>query len=388
MAFYIVAAASRRVAGGCAGKQRRDAAATFMYGYFRDTTLEETMRKYLHAFIIGVSILAASPARAGGSAVASANAALLQPLPVPVRRTILGEISTGILDSISRTNGDDGEVIYDVNFTLLGKPRNLTVGMDGRLLDTRVYPDELPAPAQAAIKSLSAGGQLGEITKNISDNDTDSFEADITRDGVTRTVTVDDHGALLEMQVLLRETPPSVQQTINAQEAGAIPGDIKKIMDGDDISYDVLMTKADRKRGFTVSTNGELLEEQAFPEELPQAVQTALQAQAKRGRLGKISRSTEEGKVYYEVALTIGQDDYRVTFDAAGALDSEEEDIAWAALPPKVKIVLHPFQVAGEDVDDVVRTTKGTNTTYDVVLRNGKTRRTLTFDKNGQTLPP
>jgi hypothetical protein len=262
------------------------------------------------------------------------------------------------------------------------------VALDGRLLDTRVYPDEIPAPAQAALKSLSAGGQLGEITRNISDNDTDSYEADILRDGVTRTVTVDDHGVLLETQVLLKETPPAVQKTINDKEAGAIPGDIKKIIDGDEITYDVLMTKADRKRGFTVSTNGELLEEQVFAEELPQAVQNALQAQAKRGRLGKISMSTEQGKVYYEAGLTIGLDDYRVTFDADGALDSEEEDIAWVALPAKVKIVLHPLQVAGEDVDDVVRTTKGTNTIYDVVLRNGKTRRTLTFDKNGQIVPP
>jgi uncharacterized membrane protein YkoI len=338
--------------------------------------------------MIGVSILAAGPALAGGGAVASANAALLQPLPAPVRRTVLAEISTGILDSVSRTNGDDGEVIYDVDFTLLGKPRNLTVALDGRLLDTRVYLNEIPVPAQTAIKNLSAGGKLGEITKNVTDNDTGSYEVEITRDGATRTVTVDDHGVLLEMQVLLSETPPSVQKTINAKVAGAIPGEIRKIMDGAEVSYDVLMTKADRRRSFTVSTNGELLEEQVFNEELPPAVQNALQAQAKRGRLGKISQSTEQGKVYYEVALAIGLEDYRVTFNAAGALDSEEEDIAWAALPAKVKIVLHPFQVAGEDVDDVVRTTKGTNTTYDIVLRNGKTRRTLTFDKNGQTVPP
>jgi hypothetical protein len=53
-----------------------------------------------------------------------------------------------------------------------------------------------------------------------------------------------------------------------------------------------------------------------------------------------------------------------------------------------VKIVLHPLQVAGEDVDDVVRTIKETNTTYDVVLRKGQTRRTLTFDSNGHTNTP
>jgi hypothetical protein len=345
------------------------------------------MRISLHALLIGAFVLGAASALAGAGAVASANAALLQPLPVPVRRTVLAEISTGILDSVTRTNSDDGDVIYDVDFTLLGKARNLTVALDGRLLDTRVFLDETPVAARAAIKALSEGAQLREITKNVTDNDTGSYEVEITRDGTNRTFTVDDHGVLLETQVLLRETPPAVQRTINAKVSGDILGDIMKTIDGDEVSYDVLMTRAGRKRGFTVSTNGELVEEQVFAEELPQAVQTAVQAQAKRGRLGKISRSTEQGKTYYEVGLTIGLDDYRVSFDATGALDSEEEDIAWVALPGKVKMVLHPLQVAGEDVDDVVRTTKGTNTTYDIVLRKDRTRRTLTFDKDGKIVP-
>jgi len=313
---------------------------------------------------------------------------MLQPLPVPVRRTVLAEISTGILDSISRTNGDDGEVIYDVNYTLIGKPRNLTVGMDGRLLDKRVFLDEIPAAARAAILSLAAGAQLGDITQNTADNDTSSYEVETTRDGKARAFTVDDHGVLLETQVLLAETPPPVQQAISATAGADILGGIKKIIDGNDVSYEAQITRAGRRRSFTVGAGGELEEEQVFGEELPKAVQTALDAQAKRGRLGKITRSTDQGRVYYEAALAIGPDDYRVTFDEAGALDSEEEDIAWVSLPGKVKISLHPLQVAGEDVDDVVRTTKGTNTTYDVVLRKDRTRRTLTFDTNGQTLPP
>jgi hypothetical protein len=148
------------------------------------------------------------------------------------------------------------------------------------------------------------------------------------------------------------------------------------------------MTKSGRRRSFTVSTNGELVEEQVFAEELPQALQKVIEAQAKRGRIGKINQSTDQGQTNYEVALAIGLDDYWVTFDASGALDSEEQDLAYSALPAKVKIALHPLQVAGEDVDDVVRTTRGTNTTYDIVLRNGRSRRTLTYDNNGQAVPP
>jgi uncharacterized membrane protein YkoI len=344
------------------------------------------MRIPLHALILGVSILASTPAFASGAA--SANAALLQPLPGPVRRTVLAEVSTGIIDAVSRTNDDIGQVIYDVDFTLVGKPRNITVAVDGRLLDTLVYLDEIPVPAQNAIQTLAKGAKLGDIIKNIAANDTTTYEVEITRDGTTGSYTLDDHGVLLEMQVLLKETPPPVQQIINTTVGTNTLGEIKKIIDGQEVSYDVLMTRAGRRRDFSVSTNGELIEQQVFAEELPQAVQNALQTQGKRGRLGKITQSTDQGKVYYEATLTIGLNDYRVTLDAAGALDSEEEDISWASLPGKVKIVLHPLQVAGEDVDDVVRTIKETNTTYDVVLRKGQTRRTLTFDSNGHTNTP
>ena len=312
----------------------------------------------------------------------------MQTLPIPVRRTVQAEIATGTLDSVSRTNGDGGEVIYDIDFTRLGKSRNMTVALDGKLLDIQVFLEETPFPVRAAIQKLSQGGELGDITKNIGDYDDFAYEVELTRDGATRTFTVDDHGLLLEMQVFLKETPPSVQQTIHTKVGGDILGDITKTMDGDEVSYDVEMTKADRRRTFTVGTNGALVQEQVFAEELPEAVQKAVEAQAQRGRLGKINQSTEAGKVYYEVAVSIGGNTCRVTLDAGGALDSEEQDMVWASLPAKVKIALHPLQVAGEQVNDVVRTTKGTNTTYNIELRNGPARRTLSFDDDGKVVPP
>jgi hypothetical protein len=344
------------------------------------------MRKTLDGIIIGVSILCATPAPAG--AAPRGYAPLLQPLPVPVRRTILAEIASGTLDSVSRTNGDAGEVIYDVDFTRAGKSRNMTVALDGKLLDIQVFLDETPVPARAAIRTLSRGGQLGDITKNIGCNDDISYEAEITRDGAMRRYTVDDKGVLLEMQVSLPDTPPSVQQTINARVGGGILGDIIKTMDGAEVNYDVVLTKAGRKRAFTVSAGGELVEEQVFAEELPAALQKAIQTQGQRGRLGKIAHSTDKSKDYYEVAVNIGPDTSWVTFDAAGALDSEVEDLGWASLPPKVKIALHPLQMAGEEVTDVTRTIEATNTTYDIELRKGQSRRTLTFGNDGKIIPP
>jgi hypothetical protein len=241
---------------------------------------------------------------------------------------------------------------------------------------------------RAAIRTLGGGAQPGVITKNIGGNDDFTYEVELTRDGVARAFTVDDQGVLVGMQVLLGETPPSVQQTIKARVGGNILGDITKTIDGADVNYDVAMTTAGRRRAFTVSAAGQFLEEQVFAEELPGAVQKAVQAQAPRGRLGKITQSTVQGRTYYQVDLTIGPDTCSMTFDAAGALDSEEQDIVWASLPGKVKIALHPIEVAGEKIKAITRTTQGTNVTYDVELLKGQDRRTLTFDPDGKILPP
>jgi hypothetical protein len=339
--------------------------------------------------LAAVSALAGAGSRGNGAARANtpsdANSALLQSLPIPVRRTIQAEIASGKLDAVSRTNGDEGEAIYDVDFTRLGKSRNMTVALDGKLLDIQVFLDETPFPVRQAIHNLTEDGELGDITKNIGNYDDFSYDVEFTRDGAARTLTVDDDGVLLEMQVFLKETPPSVQKAINAKAGGGILGDITKTSDGGEVNYDVEMTQAGRKRSFTVSTNGELVQEQVFAEELPDAVQKAVQTLGARGRPGKINQETEDGKVYYEVSIHVGLNTCRFTLEDNGVTDSEEEDMVWASLPAKVKIALHPLQVAGEQVNDVTRTTKGTNTTFDIQLRQGPARRILTLDADGKT---
>jgi uncharacterized membrane protein YkoI len=315
------------------------------------------------------------------------NGDLLQTLPIPVRQTVQAQLGSGTLDDVSRTNGDAGEVLYDVDFTRDGKSRNITVALQGKLLDMLVYLDETPLPVRTSIQTNSQGGQLGDITKNFGDHDDITYDVELTRDGATRDFSVDDRGMLLELLVLLPETPPAVQKTIKAKVAGNILGDITKSLDDDEVTYDVEMTAAGTHRSFTVSADGKLLQEQVLAEELPEAVQKAVQAQARRGHLSEINQSTDAGKVYYEVALRIGLNTCRVTLDADGALDSEQEDLAWSALPANLKIALPFHQATDEKIEGAVRATAGTNTTYEIKLRNATARRTLTFDHDGKIVP-
>ena len=314
---------------------------------------------------------------------------LLQSLPVPVRRAILAEVANdGAVNDVSRTNSDDGDVIYDVDFTRGRKSRNMTVALDGRLLDIQVYLSETPLGVQKALAGLSQGGQLGDIAKDIGLYEDFTYEAEITRGGVSRNYTLDDDGGVLERQVFLEELPSGAQAAVTSKLAGAVLRGITERTDEDGVNYETAMNRSGTNRTFSVSTNGQMLEEQVFLPEIPGAVQKAVLAQGRRGHLGKINKSADGGKDYYEVEIRIGANTGRVTFDGGGVVDSEEEEMAWATVPTPVRTVLLPLKAADEVVDDVTRTTEGTNTCFEVELRKGRFRRSITFTPEGKVVPP
>jgi hypothetical protein len=229
---------------------------------------------------------------------------------------------------------------------------------------------------------------LGDITKNFGLNEDATYDADIMRDGTTRTYTVDEAGVLVQMQVFPAEAPLPVQNAIKTATGTGVIGDITKYIDEDGVTYEVSLARDGKNRTFAVNTNGELVERQVFQDEIPDGVQKAIETQAARGRLGKINQFTDEGKDYYEVEVHVGANTLRVTFTADGKLDSEDEEMALATIPSLVKTALRPLETLTEVITDITRTSEGTNTTYDIELRDGKSRRTITFDAEGKTVSP
>ncbi|MGD1084729.1 MAG: hypothetical protein ABSA47_08275 [Verrucomicrobiota bacterium] len=329
-------------------------------------------------------ILDAAP---GPSPAQPAGADLLQSLPPKPRRTVYDEVGSEKLTAVTRTNSDEEEVIYEVQSSKDGKSRDLTVAGDGKLLEKQVFIEELPVAVRKAIQTITAGGQLGDITQEFDSIYSETYDVDMTRDTTNREFTVDGDGKLLDMEVFLPETPPSVQRTIQSNTVGATIQDITKSFEQEEVTYDVTMTQGGKTRSFSVSTNGELLQEQVFLDEAPVAVQKAIQAQSARGRLGDINLLTLAGKTNYDVDVVSGRKTVTVRFDAAGALQTEEEDeVLWADLPAEVKRALKPLQGDGE-ISDITRTTAGTDTRYKIELREGQKRRSLTFKADGAVVP-
>src|SRR5580693_2916447 len=72
---------------------------------------------------------------------------------------------------------------------------------------TPVKLSDLPAPAQTAIQTRTAGATLGPIDETKEDLEV-VYEVEMTRGGQDRDFTVDQDGLLMDWQMFLPETPP------------------------------------------------------------------------------------------------------------------------------------------------------------------------------------
>jgi len=202
---------------------------------------------------------------------------MLSRLPPAVRQTIRAQLGNGRLNSIEK-DAEDGDLTCDVEMTRDGRQRDFTVGAAGELIDQQVFLPELPSATQKCLQAQAGGGTLDDIYKSTDDGET-SYDAELTSNGRTRDVTVADDGRLMSVEMFPDELPAAVRQAIQKQAADAAPDEIDKTFD-DGTNFEVDLTQAGRDRDFTVRPDGTLLDAQVFLNELPAALQAAIQRES------------------------------------------------------------------------------------------------------------
>ena len=161
----------------------------------------------------------------------------------------------------------------------------------------------LPAAVQRTIQTQAGNGRLGEIERVEEDGEV-SFEAVITKDGRERDITVGEDGSLWSLEVTLAETPAAVQKTVKAQVGAGQIVSIDKTFDFGEVAYEVTMTAKDgQERAFTVQENGTLSSIEVALAETPAAVQKTITGQVGAGKLDGITKFFDEGGIY-EVGMT------------------------------------------------------------------------------------
>ncbi|HSU53989.1 MAG TPA: hypothetical protein VLT36_08035 [Candidatus Dormibacteraeota bacterium] len=178
--------------------------------------------------------------------------------------------------------------------TKAGQERYFTVSADGTLTAVEVGLEETPPEVQKTIKAQVGAGKLENIEKTIEDKDI-SYEVDMTtKAGQERSFTVGIDGKLTMAQIGLEEVPTAAKKTFEEHLGNQKFGDIYRMYDGANISYDAEVHQGDKTRDIVVSADGKLESIQVFLGELPTAAQKTIQEKLGSGQIIRIDKSTEK----------------------------------------------------------------------------------------------
>ena len=245
---------------------------------------------------------------------------------------------------------------------------------------------DLPANVQHAIQTQVGEGTVDEITKAVDEGET-TYDVDMTKKGRERSFTLSDQGELLEEEIFIGETPMPVRKAIHAHVGKGTINDIEKVHDAGEITYDVEMTKDGATRDFTLNAKGELVEIQMFMTELPAPAQATMKRWSGAGTVGDIYKCIDDGDVSYEVDVETNGKSRTLTFDTDGAFMSEEQDVTLADAPEAVQKSVGG-QLAGAKLAGLTQVTEDGTVTFEAEwLKDGKSRY-ATFAVDGKMLPP
>jgi len=216
----------------------------------------------------------------------------LHQLPPQVQKTVKGELGENKLVSIEKeTDGD--EVTYTITRARKEGEKFFTVGQDGTLLSVEVGLADpgVPLAVQETIQMEVGKGKIESIEKSFEDGEI-SFDVEFKKaDGKDSSFSVAADGKLTCAQMTAAEIPAAARKTIEAHLGNGKLGDVYRLMDGNEISYDAEVDHGGKTRDVIVAPNGTLESIQVFMEEIPPGAQKTIKEKVGNGKLVRIDKS-------------------------------------------------------------------------------------------------
>jgi uncharacterized membrane protein YkoI len=217
-----------------------------------------------------------------------------------------------------------------------GGIRTSAVAQEG----TPVNLSDLPALAQKTIQTHLSGGKIEEILR-VSESCQVLFDVEWTINHQSRSLTVNEQGVLMEIDIPLNTAPPAVKKTIHARAGKDKITAVTKCFNDGETSFEVEILRGGKERTLIFSASGQLEEEEIGLKEAPEKVRAAVQ-QASHGKVVEdIFKIMDDGETNFEVELGDDQQTHTITFDPQGQLVAEEQSVAASVLPPPVWKTYH-----------------------------------------------
>lgn len=217
----------------------------------------------------------------------------LSDAPAAVQKTIQGQAADGKMGDITKRT-EDLDTVYDVDLTAKdGSERDFTVAQDGTLLSVEVLLAETPATVQQTIKAELNMGSLDSIDKNLDDSDVTYDIEGTGRDGKEIDFTVDEDGTISSRQVALNDTPDAVQKIIANERNGGEVETIDENFDDDGTNFDVTVTSDGSESGFNVTADGTITSKEISLDEVPAPARATIQNRIGDGTILRVDKSFE-----------------------------------------------------------------------------------------------
>jgi len=242
----------------------------------------------------------------------------LASLPSAVQRAIKDQLKDGAIASIEEA-ADTQDAAYEVEIRQKGRERSIAIREDGSLSREQVFIEETPAAVRHAIEEELGGGELVQVDKFPSDTaDETTFDIEMTKSGRDRRFEVDAQGQMLEIEVFLDELPSVARKTVQKRVGAGRLGDIYKVIEDEETTFEVSMTRHRHELPFSVGSDGRLLNAALLLEEVPDPVRKAIGARVGSGYMEGIDASYDDGRATYTVTVTRGDDTETFEVSAEG----------------------------------------------------------------------
>lgn len=231
--------------------------------------------------------------------------------------------------------------------------------------------DKLPAAAQKTVKAQLKGGEVSSISKEEDDGKI-TFEVEAKKGDTEWSFTVAADGSLLEVEIPLSEAPAEVQKTVKATVGKGKIDTVTKSIDDGDVIYDVDFTTAEGKDRFlSVDPDGTLNTLEVGLEDLAKPIQDKVKELAGKWQIDAVLKSFEEGKVYWDIQLSLDKQDRDFRLADDGKLETEQVFLDGLPAPAKTTIQNRVAEGKLERIDKVYG--KGEQFVYQIEsVKNGE----------------
>ena len=185
---------------------------------------------------------------------------LLEETPIPVQRSIKGQVGEGTIEVIEKSFDED-EISYDVDIKRKDRAeRSFSVALDGKLQAIQVVLEETPAAVRKTVEASLGTAKLEGIYHVFEEGEA-SFYVEVGRDGKLRDFSVAENGKLQSVQVFLSETPAEVQSTIKEKLGNGKLLRVDKSFDARRgvLPYEIEARKEGKPFNFSVGPRGRFL---------------------------------------------------------------------------------------------------------------------------------